>query len=111
MSHYVVDAEVILHVSPLRTALFLNCCGCRKFAGGRMPVSRRFSTDKFVGKRFSSTVRFACVSPSVEVIWENFAKCFTKNTAYGKIVRRLNIFRITVWRNTQEAEGAPLLRV
>ena len=75
------------------------------------PFRGAFSTDKFVGKRFSSTVRFACVRPSDEVIWENFAKCFTKNTAYGKIVRRLNIFRITVWRNTQEAEGAPLLRV
>ena len=111
VSHYVVDAGVILHVSPLRTGLFLNCCGCRVFAGGRMPVSRSVFNRQIRRQTLFFNRAVCLCRPSVEVIWENFAKCFTKNTAYGKIVRRLNIFRITVWRNTQEAEGAPLLRV
>ena len=77
----------------------------RPHGGGAIPA------DKFASERFPQTRGLMGVRPSVEVIWENFAKCFTKNAAYGRIVRRLNIFRITVWRNTQEAEGAPLLRV
>ena len=41
MKEYGIIVQRILHVLPLRVALFLNCCGGRVFAGGSITSARR----------------------------------------------------------------------